>query len=111
MTITQEQFNALVDKWEEDTKLTSSMSEILNHPSYREIVSHGTFVIPFILKYLREGESLLFVALPEITGYDPIAPEFAGNIKAQRWIWLNWGYLNKLMPPPDTWKLKGNIYV
>jgi hypothetical protein len=87
--ISKIKFNALADKWEDDTVAYSSVTKMINHPSYLEIIKMGERVLPLILNRMKKTPDHYFVALSKITGESP-APkgcEFNEAVSA----WISWG--------------------
>jgi hypothetical protein len=88
---TEQRFQVLLDDWRRDTAFTSSATEICEHPAYRQIVSMGADVIPFLLREVDRGTGHLHDALVLITGADPVSDDDAGNEAAIATAWLAWG--------------------
>lgn len=93
----ESQFYELATKWKEDTKLTSSSTEIVLNPSYQRIIGLGPEVIPLVLKDLQESGCHWFWALQALSGKNPIKDEDAGRIKKMTQAWLEWGKENSLI--------------
>lgn len=87
-------FSNLARRWEEDTRNTSSLHEMEEHPAYRAIVSFGPRVLPFILDRIRSNSAYWFPALTAITGVDPVDPDDRGDFLAMRRAWLDWATRN-----------------
>src|SRR5438132_6445226 len=64
-------FNRLADKWQVETQFFSSVSDMVLHPAYQEIISKGFAVVPFILDRLKDGPDHWYWALAVITNADP----------------------------------------
>ncbi len=90
-------FEKLAEKWNEETKFLSSMSEINAHPSLRKIVAMGEAALPLILKRLEVQGGWWFGALYEISGENCIAPEDAGKYEVIKGKWLTWGRERQLI--------------
>lgn len=84
-------FYALMNQWEIDTAVKSSITEIVMHPAYQQIIGMGPTALPFILSAMKMKRGHWFWALKSITGEDPVAPNDRGNIKKMTEIWLHWG--------------------
>ncbi|MHB8846285.1 MAG: hypothetical protein ACYC7L_16245 [Nitrospirota bacterium] len=84
-------FHSLKNQWELDTALKSSVSEIIMHAAYQQIIGMGPTAIPFILSEMKEKRGHWFWALKSITGEDPVAPIDRGNLKKMTEAWLEWG--------------------
>lgn len=84
-------FYELKNKWEEDTAILSSVTEIAMHPAYQQIIGMGQDAIPLILAEMKKKPGHWFWALKSITGNDPVPPEQRGRVKKMTEAWLNWG--------------------
>lgn len=94
MQTINQRFNNLSATWKEDTKMLSSIGEIIAMPSYLEIISMGKPVVPLILNELKNEPDHWFIALNSITGANPIKKEERGNMKLMTNSWLKWGKEN-----------------
>lgn len=92
-----QKFYKLKTKWENETKLVSSTTEMVLHPSYQEIIGLGRSVLPYILNDLKENRNHWFWALKSITGCDPIPQEHIGNIRKMAEVWVQWGINEKII--------------
>ena len=86
-----DRFATLSQKWREETKVLSSLSDIFEHPAYREILTMGQDALPLILRELEVSGGLWFQALQALAGQNPIAAEDAGRIRVMREKWIAWG--------------------
>ncbi len=84
-------FVTLKTKWESETSALSSITEIVMHPAYQQIIGMGPVAIPLILSELKEKPGHWFWALKSITGEDPVLPDQRGRIKEMTEAWLRWG--------------------
>lgn len=84
------QFAALVERWLEETSHLSSMTAIIEHPAYQQIIAMGQDVIPLILRDLEAEPKHWGPALRAITGKRPVPREHAGKIKLVAEAWLRW---------------------
>lgn len=84
-------FNCLSKVWYEETALSSSITDIVNHPAYQKIISFGPDILPYIFRELERQSSHWFWALKSITGANPIKPEQRGKVKEMADSWLKWG--------------------
>lgn len=84
-------FLEAAEQWKRDTKLTSSVTEIVANPHHMRIVGLGKEALPLIFNDLKESGGQWFVALSSITGENPIEPEDAGRMKRMTESWLAWG--------------------
>jgi len=88
---TARRFEELRKEWKSGTQFTSSMTELLMHPAYQQIIGMGPAALPHLTRALRERQDVWFWALQSITGETPL-PEpaehtFQENVDA----WLEWG--------------------
>ena len=87
-------FNNLENEWKESTSILSSITEIVMHPSYQQIIGIGPSAIPFIFLSMRREPDHWFWALKAITGEDPVPNEYRGKIKKMTEAWRDWGKKN-----------------
>jgi hypothetical protein len=87
----QARFDALAQKWREETAPLSSSQAIASHPAYLEVISLGLAVVPLILRDMARDESHWFAALRAITNENPVPPEHRGRIPLMVEDWLRWG--------------------
>ena len=87
-------FQELARKWKEDTWYMSSITDMAEHPAYREIIGMGEPAIPFLLNELQRDLDHWFFALREIAGVNPVPLEDAGYVDKMRDAWLSWGRKN-----------------
>ena len=83
-------FYKLVRKWRSDTALTSSLEEIVENPSFKEIVRMGNKAVPLIISELERQPDFLFVALSLITGENPTSSQDQGDVYAMAMSWVEW---------------------
>jgi hypothetical protein len=95
--LTENMFQAMVSEWTLGVGPTSSSTEIAAHPAFRQIIASGREAIPFLLRELERGPSLLVLALYEITGENPVPRESRGNIKEMTKAWVAWGEKNGVL--------------
>ena len=84
-------FRILADKWELETGLLSSTTQIAAHPAYREIVAMGEAAVPLILGEMQTNPGHWTLALRAITGENPAPRSMAGRDYAVAEVWLEWG--------------------
>lgn len=84
-------FLTLKARWEAETAILSSITEIVMHPAYQQVIGMGPIAIPLILSEMKEKPGHWFWALKSITGEDPVLPEQRGRIKEMTEAWLHWG--------------------
>lgn len=85
-------FSNLEKEWKESTPMLSSITEIVMHPSYQQIIGMGTTAIPLIFLSMRRELGHWFWALSAITGENPVSIEYRGKIKEMTAAWLDWGH-------------------
>lgn len=86
-----------LSKWKGDTEFSSSMTDIVLHPSYQRIIGLGPDVVPYILQELEANGGHWFWALQALTGEDPVPEEDRGRIRKMTDAWLDWGRQNRLL--------------
>jgi hypothetical protein len=86
----EERFRRLEAVWRAETGHISSSTKIIGHPAFREIVSMGQAVVPFMLHDLEQRPRLWVWALPEIMGVDPVPVSDRGDIAKMTEDWLCW---------------------
>lgn len=84
-------------KWKAETVFTSSMTDIVLHPSYQRIIGLGPDVVPYILQELVENGGHWFWALQALTGENPVSEQDKGRTKLMASAWLEWGRLHQLL--------------
>jgi hypothetical protein len=84
-------FTKLTATWKEETRFSSKMKTIAEHPSYREIVAMGDRAVPLILADLEKNGGAWCMALGEITGAAPVPFESRGKVREMAAAWLAWG--------------------
>jgi len=82
---------ACAEAWKRDTRHMSSITKIVSHPAYQEIIKMGEVAIPLILKELAKKPDHWFPALREITGHDPVPRSSQGRLREMTESWLAWG--------------------
>jgi hypothetical protein len=92
-------FHDLADQWREETCFLSSLTRIVSHPAYREIIDMGEAAVPLILEELRKQPNHWFYALHEITGASPVSTNDAGDIRKMTQAWVEWGIKNHYLKP------------
>jgi len=90
-SLTEEQFRDTVAEWLREVGPTSSLKQIISYPAYRRIVQMGPEAVPFLLRELEREPSLLFCALQEITGENPVSPAARGKVREIAKAWVEWG--------------------
>ncbi|MGD0347530.1 MAG: hypothetical protein ABSA85_12280 [Terracidiphilus sp.] len=88
-------------KWERDTRYVSSMTDVVSHPSYMQIIAMGRasrkFVLSLLLRDLKENERPWFTALAQIAGANPMSPSDAGRVDRMSKAWIRWGMKEGLL--------------
>jgi hypothetical protein len=89
-------FNRLANEWKSAvTGPSSSITRIVTHPAYLEIISHGEKMLPYVLRDLQKSPNHWFVALFIMAGrISPVRPEDSGDIQKMTLAWLEWGKKN-----------------
>ncbi len=89
----EQEFAQLLKLWHKEMGVTSSLSEMMTCPSYRNIIGMGERALRPILNQLeREGDdpNHWFVALESIVGHDPIPEDAIGDTVRMAEAWLQW---------------------
>jgi hypothetical protein len=81
----------LIAHWKEETRLQSSPHQMMNLPSFREIVQLGQEAVPVILRDLHSEPSDAFLLLQAITGENPVPESDYGDLDKIVSAWLQWG--------------------
>ena len=87
---TDERFRDLARQWKQATAYVSSVTEIVTHPAYQQIIGMGKAALPLILEELRREPDHWFWALQAITCENPVPPSDAGQVHRMTQAWLNW---------------------
>ncbi len=86
-----ERFHRLADDWRLGTRGTSSLTDLILHPAYQQVIGLGPVAVPLILRELEANPAHWFWALFSITGENPVPPEAAGDLDRMTAVWLEWG--------------------
>lgn len=100
----KEEFDSLMETWDNETCYLSNLNTIMKHPACRSVAAAGQTVVPFILQRLLTDKSIgLSFLLHEITGENPM-PEpdriggfFGFDVFAMAEAWIQWGKNKKLI--------------
>lgn len=87
----ERKFLALAAVWSYDVGPTSSITQMVAHPAYLQIIGLGRAVLPYLFAELARQPDHWFYALAAITGEDPVPPGADGNVAAMTEAWLTWG--------------------
>ncbi len=87
----QARFDALVSQWKDDTRPLSSITAMIRHPAYQEIIGMGQAVVPLLLRELQREPDFWFSALHVLTGENPMLPEHQGKVSEIAADWVQWG--------------------
>lgn len=87
-------FTECLAKWKADTQFTSSVTDMVLHPSYQRIIGLGPDVLPFIFMELERDGGHWYSALTALTGCNPIPTEDKGRVKKMQAAWLAWAVEN-----------------
>ncbi len=89
--VTAERFAQLAARWKIQRGPISSLSEMVMHPAYQQVIGMGQSAIPLLLRELAQRPDHWFWALKAITGIDPVPPEHRGDLALMSDDWLRWG--------------------
>lgn len=84
-------FSELVNVWVAETVNMSSLTDMISHPAYRDIIAIGWPAVPLLLAELRKRPNFWFPALMEITDENPVSDREAGDVAKMTSLWLLWG--------------------
>lgn len=87
----RERFRRLATEWQAAVAHVSSISDMVTHPRYREIVALGVEAVPLILEDLRREPGFWIWALEEMTGENPVPAQDEGDLTAMARAWVEWG--------------------
>lgn len=105
----ESRFNELVDRWQNETGMLSSVARKTAHPAYLEIIDMGRPAIPLILEELIQRPNHWSVALRAITGENPVSPDDAGYIQHVANAWIQWGTERGYIGELWTWNPVKNL--
>jgi hypothetical protein len=83
-------FRYLCAWWRHDTRFSSDLEEIVDHPAYRTVIALGNEVVPLIIEDLKKKPDHWFYALIDITGENPITPDIRGDVEKMSQAWIDW---------------------
>ena len=86
-----QKFYSLAEAWRQDVRFTSSLTQMILHPTYQRIIGMGVAAVPFLLRELERKPDHWFWALTAITGADPVHPDDRGKLRNMAEAWLRWG--------------------
>jgi hypothetical protein len=84
-------FNEHHQLWMQETAFSSSLNDIVAHPSYLRIIGLGRSALPHIFQAMRAEPAHWFVALMAITGEDPLEGRYDMPFDDMTAAWLRWG--------------------
>lgn len=97
----EREFKSLVEQWRRETMSISSLSDMVLHPAYYQIIGMGRDILPLLLRELKERGGHWFLALRAISRQNPIRKEDRGKVKKMVQAWLKWGKENGLLDSED----------
>jgi hypothetical protein len=86
-----ERFHRLAEQWREAVKPLSSVTRMVQHPAYQQIIALGSGVVPLLLQELERQPDHWFAALKALTGASPVAAEDRGQLDRMAAAWLHCG--------------------
>jgi hypothetical protein len=90
-------FEALAQRWREETELHSAAGALFMHPAYQEMIGLGPAVLPLMLADLEKTHDHWFWALRAITGENPVPAEERGKVDRMAERWVDWGRARGLL--------------
>jgi len=85
----EEEFNQLAEQWYRETRMHSSLHQIVLHPAYQKIIGMGKEALPLIFRELKRTRGHWLWALAMITRSDRATS--GQNFREAADSWLNWG--------------------
>src|SRR5437868_9180350 len=85
----EEEFKQLADQWYQETRMLSSLHQIVLHPAYQKIIGMGRDALPLIFRELNRTRGHWLWALAMITRSDRAKP--GQNFREAVDSWLDWG--------------------
>ena len=86
-----QRFRELADRWKADIYYVSSMSKIVDHPAYQEIIEMGAKALPLIFHELAKNPDWWFTALEAIVETPPALDGSEVNLQEATRVWVEWG--------------------
>ena len=86
----RDEFNEHYVLWCHDTQMTSSMTLIMEHPSYLALEKMGPVILPLIFEKMRQEYGFWFDLLPKLAGFDLVGHDMRGQIESMTKTWLRW---------------------
>jgi len=96
--LTRVEFNRIASKIMEDTKYSSNVNDIVNHPEHKKLIEAGDIVIKYILQDIQKEPEHWFLTLYLLTGEIVIKEEHRGIVPKMTEDWVNWGKENGYLP-------------
>jgi hypothetical protein len=84
-------FQALAQEWKRESRFASTANQMFLLPSYQKIIGLGPDAIPVILRDLQKESNHWYWALAALSGENPVESQDAGNVRAMRQAWVEWG--------------------
>jgi hypothetical protein len=79
------------ERWKEETKLNSSLPEVISNMWFLRIIGLGPALLPHLRQLINDEGGLWCLAAEAITGHDPKLPEqHSTNFKKLKEYWLQW---------------------
>lgn len=85
---TETKFETLKNNWLEETRFSSSTTDIVENKNYQQIIKMKLDALPYIFADLKKNPNHWNFALKQITDNDPAA-DCKGNIKEEQQKWLD----------------------
>jgi hypothetical protein len=88
--VTRNAFQRYFQKWDKETRFTSSNRVMFDNENYQAIINMGWDAVPHIIEQLRKKPTHLFWALDKITQANPIKPEHIGHVREMAADYIAW---------------------
>jgi len=108
-------FNDLAERWERGTMHLSSTRQMKNHPTYKEILSMGKEILPFIFERWADPNILggsWEILIPELIGHMPIKFEEKeqGHMDIIKDKWFEWAKENGYYDGDLQTRISNNLF-
>ena len=77
--------------WKSETFHLSSITDMMDLPSFKAIVGMGQTAVPVLLSLLERDPYHWYIPLHAITGENPVPQDAAGDFDRITQAWLDWG--------------------
>jgi hypothetical protein len=82
----------LARDWKRESSYMSSVSDMMNLRSFKDIVSMGHAAVPPLVQLLQREPYHWFIPLQVITGENPVDENARGDFQKITHAWLSWSH-------------------